>query len=155
MRLLRVFRILKLAHFYGASKTLVMSLKASRYKIIVFLGSILSIVTIMGSLMYIIEGPENGFDSIPRSIYWAIVTLTTVGYGDIAPHTVMGQAVASIIMIMGYSIIAVPTGIITVEMSRRQESLPGISCLECGNTENDPDARYCKKCGKRLEADKE
>ena len=150
LRLLRVFRILKLAHFYGASRTLAMSLKSSRYKIIVFLGSILSIVTVMGSLMYIIEGSENGFDSIPRSIYWAIVTLTTVGYGDIAPNTVLGQAVASLIMIMGYSIIAVPTGIITVEMSRRQDSLPDITCQDCGNTENDHDARYCKKCGERL-----
>lgn len=150
LRLLRVFRILKLVRFYGASKTLAMSLKASRYKIIVFLGSILSIVTIMGSLMYIIEGPENGFDSIPRSIYWAIVTLTTVGYGDIVPSTVLGQALASIIMIMGYSIIAVPTGIITVEMSRRQYSGTLLVCTSCGNTDNESDASYCKKCGEKL-----
>jgi len=149
LRLLRIFRILKLAHFYGASKTLALSLKASRYKIIVFLGALLTIVSIMGSIMYIIEGPENGFDSIPRSIYWAIITLTTVGYGDIAPTTVLGQGLASIIMILGYSIIAVPTGIITVEMTKSHHTNEN-RCDACGNTENDDDARYCKKCGNEL-----
>jgi len=118
LRLLRVFRILKLARFVGASVQLVIAMKQSRHKIIIFLEVVITLVIIMGSLMYLIEGPENGFTSIPRSIYWAIITLTTVGYGDIVPQTVLGQALASVIMIIGYAIIAVPTGIISVEMAR-------------------------------------
>ena len=118
LRLLRVFRVLKLARFVGAADTLQTALRNSRAKIIVFLEVVLTIVVIVGSMMYLIEGPENGFNSIPKSIYWAIVTLTTVGYGDIAPNTPLGQILASMLMITGYAIIAVPTGIITTEMSK-------------------------------------
>ncbi len=150
IRLLRVFRILKLVQFLGASKVLMQSLKASRFKIFVFLEVVLTLVVILGSMMYLIEGPENGFDSIPRSIYWAIVTLTTVGYGDIAPQTIGGQALASLVMILGYAIIAVPTGIITVELTR-QRSNTRIACTSCGNIDNDEDAQYCKQCGSQLE----
>ena len=117
-RLLRVFRILKLARFLGESRLLQAALKASRYKITVFFGVVVIVVTIMGTLMYLVEGPENGFKSIPVSVYWAIVTLTTVGYGDIAPQTVLGQALASVIMLLGYAIIAVPTGIVTSEITQ-------------------------------------
>jgi len=118
LRLLRVFRVLKLARYVRASKTLGFALRNSRHKIIVFLEVILTMVIIMGSLMYLIEGPSNGFTSIPRSIYWAIVTLTTVGYGDITPQTPLGQTLASIVMITGYAIIAVPTGIISANRKR-------------------------------------
>ncbi len=149
LRLLRVFRILKLVQFLGASKLLTQSLKASRFKIFIFLEVVLTLVVILGSMMYLIEGPENGFDSIPRSIYWAIVTLTTVGYGDIAPQTIGGQALASLVMILGYAIIAVPTGIITVELTR-QHSSTRIACTSCGNIDNDEDAQYCKQCGNPL-----
>ena len=117
-RLLRVFRIFKLARFIGEASQLSKALSASRPKIIVFLVTVGIIVVIMGTIMYLVEGAENGFTSIPKSIYWAIVTLTTVGYGDVAPSTVLGQSLASIIMIMGYGIIAVPTGIVTAEMAK-------------------------------------
>ena len=151
LRLLRIFRVLKLARFIGASEYLMISLKESRHKIGVFLGAVLTIVTIMGSLMYLIEGSETGFTSIPRSIYWAIVTLTTVGYGDIAPATVLGQAIASMIMILGYSIIAVPTGILTVEMTKaKKENTNTQVCSECNLDNHDDNALYCKKCGTRL-----
>ncbi|MCF8228627.1 MAG: ion transporter [Bacteroidales bacterium] len=150
LRLLRVFRILKLDRFVGASGYLAASLKASRHKIFVFLSTILSIVVIMGALMYLIEGPENGFDSIPRSIYWAIVTLTTVGYGDIAPNTFWGQAVASLIMIMGYAIIAIPTGIITVEMTRHKDQPEITTCNNCGKRNHESNAKYCSQCGSPL-----
>jgi len=152
LRLLRVFRVLKLVQFMGASDLLADSLKASKYKIIVFLEVVLMLVVVMGSLMYLIEGPENGFDSIPRSIYWAIVTLTTVGYGDISPQTFPGQALASLIMIIGYAIIAVPTGIISAEIakSHKKEDNETSGCKNCGNLIHDDDALYCKKCGKRI-----
>ncbi len=151
LRLLRVFRILKLDRFVGASSYLLISLKSSRHKIFVFLSVILSIVIIMGALMYLIEGHENGFNSIPKSIYWSIVTLTTVGYGDIAPQTFWGQAVASLIMILGYSIIAVPTGIITAEMTRRtRKTKKEFICSNCDATGHNDDAIYCRKCGQML-----
>lgn len=151
LRLLRVFRILKLDRFIGASSYLLASLKASWHKIMVFLSVILTLVVIMGALMYLIEGQESGFSSIPKGIYWAIVTLTTVGYGDIAPQTFWGQTLASMIMILGYSIIAVPTGIITAEMSRRRPTKNVIpECTHCNNIDHDDDAVYCKKCGKKL-----
>lgn len=118
LRLLRVFRVLKLTHFLGEAEVLRKALKQSAAKIIVFIGVVVTLVFIVGSLMYLIEGPENGFTSIPTSVYWAVVTLTTVGYGDIAPQTVLGQTLATVVMIMGYGIIAVPTGIVSVEMSR-------------------------------------
>ena len=118
LRLLRVFRVLKLTHFLGEAEVLRKAMQESAAKIIVFIGVVVTLVFIVGALMYLIEGPENGFTSIPTSIYWAVVTLTTVGYGDIAPQTVAGQTLATIVMIMGYGIIAVPTGIVSVEMSR-------------------------------------
>ncbi len=156
-RLIRVFRILKLARFIKATNFLKNSLVESRHKIAVFLEVVISVVIIMGSLMYIIEGPESGFTSIPRGIYWAIVTLTTVGYGDIAPTTILGQFVASAIMILGYSIIAVPTGIISSEMSKQRErhdkdvALNTQVCEHCHCKDHDDDARYCKRCGTSLE----
>ena len=149
LRLLRVFRVLKLARYVGASKTLGVALRNSRHKIVVFLEVVLTMVVITGSLMYLIEGEENGFTSIPRSIYWAIVTLTTVGYGDIAPQTVLGQTLASIIMIIGYAIIAVPTGIISVEMAKAAQTNTQV-CQNCHCNDHDDNALYCKKCGEPL-----
>lgn len=153
IRLLRVFRILKMVRFLGEASQLATALKASRAKIIVFIGAVFTLVVILGTLMYMIEGSENGFTSIPRSIYWAIVTLTTVGYGDIAPHTPLGQAVASVIMILGYGIIAVPTGIVSAEMVQTQQQSPKryISCPTCEKTGHDLDAEYCKHCGSDLD----
>lgn len=151
LRLLRVFRVLKLGHFVGAEKLLQTALKASMRKIVVFLGTVLTLVLIIGSLMYLIEGEQNGFTSIPQAVYWAIVTMTTVGYGDIAPQTVLGQLFASAVMIIGYAIIAVPTGIVTVELaqaSRRAVSTQ--ACPNCSREGHDPDARYCKHCGALL-----
>lgn len=150
IRLLRVFRIFKLARFLGEASLLVKALKASRMKIAVFIGIILTAVIILGTMMYLIEGGVNGFTSIPRSIYWAIVTLTTVGYGDIAPQTVLGQMVASAVMILGYGIIAVPTGIITSEMIRHKPKVNTISCQNCGQEGHDDDAEHCKYCGEIL-----
>lgn len=152
LRVLRVFRVLKLAHYLGEANVLMQALHASRRKITVFLFTVLTLVIIVGSLMYIVEGAENGFTSIPRSIYWAIVTLTTVGYGDISPQTALGQALASIIMIMGYGIIAVPTGIVTVEISRAEQKrvITTRTCPECLAEGHDRDAAYCKYCGARL-----
>lgn len=151
LRLLRVFRVLKLARFIGAADTLQRALGNSRAKIIVFLEVVLTIVVIIGSMMYLIEGPENGFDNIPKSIYWAIVTLTTVGYGDIAPNTPLGQILASMLMITGYAIIAVPTGIITTEMSKiSSNKIQHKECSNCQADKHDADAVYCKKCGKIL-----
>lgn len=159
MRLLRVFRILKLARFVGEAQQLLLALKASREKILVFLSSVLVLVTILGTLMYVIEGGEHGFTSIPRSIYWAIVTLTTVGYGDIAPRTVLGQTLASLIMILGYAILAVPTGIVTVELANLQEPRlggfgsrrPGL-CPACEQASWEADAHFCKYCGQAFPA---
>ncbi|MFP4470278.1 MAG: ion transporter [Bacteroidales bacterium] len=151
LRLLRVFRILKLSRYLRASEVLAISLKRSRYKITVFFEVVLTLVVIMGSLMYLIEGPENGFTSIPKSIYWAIVTLTTVGFGDITPQTVLGQVFASLIMILGYSIIAVPTGIISSEMYKAEKkSVIEVACTNCKHTSHDADAMYCKSCGTAL-----
>lgn len=154
IRLLRVFRILKMARFLGEASQLSTALKASRAKIIVFIGTVFTMVVILGTLMYMIEGSEHGFTSIPRSIYWAIVTLTTVGYGDIAPQTPLGQALASVIMILGYGIIAVPTGIVSAEMvqqGKQQEAKRLISCPTCERTGHALDADYCKFCGSKLE----
>ena len=152
LRLLRIFRVLKLARFIGESQNLVTALKASRYKIIVFLFTVLTSILISGTLMYLIEGPEHGFTSIPVSIYWAIVTMTTVGYGDIAPQTEFGQALASIIMILGYGIIAVPTGIVSSEMIqlKQREKLSTQTCPHCLKQNHDSDAIFCKYCGNKL-----
>jgi voltage-gated potassium channel len=152
LRLLRVFRILKLYRFIGASSYLAESLRASRHKIAVFLSFVMAIVVIMGAAMYLIEGPEHGFKSIPESIYWAIITLTTVGYGDITPITPLGKALSAVVMILGYSIIAVPTGIITAELTLKKDSSDKVNrhCPGCGCTDHDKDAIYCKVCGKEL-----
>lgn len=150
LRLLRVFRILKLGRYVGEGEQLARALKASRHKITVFLGSVLTLVMIMGTAMYMIEGGENGFISIPVSMYWAIVTLTTVGYGDIAPQTVTGQALASVIMVLGYAIIAVPTGIVTSELTKDQAERRKKKCSRCHETGHDADSVYCKYCGQHL-----
>lgn len=150
LRLLRVFRILKLGRFVGEGEQLSRALRASRHKIIVFLGGVVTLVVIMGTVMYLIEGGENGFTSIPRSVYWAIVTLTTVGYGDIAPQTILGQTIASFVMILGYAIIAVPTGIVTVELGKEKNRAEMRECPSCHSTGHDTDASYCKHCGENL-----
>lgn len=151
LRVLRVFRVLKLASYLGEAAILARALKASRRKIIVFLITVLTLVIIFGSLMYLIEGGANGFSSIPKSIYWAIVTMTTVGYGDISPKTGMGQAMAAMVMILGYGIIAVPTGIVTSEMTRAgQKRVSTQACPECMAEGHDPDARFCKHCAAQL-----
>lgn len=150
LRLLRVFRVLKLTRYISESNVLVKSLYASRRKILVFLFAVFAVTIIMGTLMYLIEGRKNGFDSIPHSIYWAIVTLTTVGYGDISPHTWAGQLLASIIMILGYGIIAVPTGIVTAELSKNSVNTNTTSCQNCGFDEHIDKAVYCNQCGEKL-----
>ncbi|HSF04241.1 MAG TPA: ion transporter [Methylomirabilota bacterium] len=150
LRLLRVFRILKLAQFLGEAQLLTQALRASRRKITVFLGSIVTIVVIVGTLMYVIEGEAHGFTSIPTSMYWAIVTMTTVGYGDIAPKTPLGQLLAALLMILGYGIIAVPTGIVTVELAHAGRAVSRQACPACGVEGHDVDATHCKYCGEHL-----
>lgn len=160
-RLLRVFRILKLVRFLGEASQLKNALKASRAKITVFLFAVLIVSVILGSLMYIVEGEEAGFTSIPISIYWTIVTLTTVGYGDIAPITPQGQAIATIIMLVGYGIIAVPTGIVTVEFGKQTKNATSAkegtyvhvntqACTTCGKEGHRDDASHCYNCGSKL-----
>lgn len=155
-RLIRVFRILKLGRYVSEAEILLRALRQSMYKITVFFGSVLTLVLFLGTLMYLIEGEESGFVSIPQGIYWAIVTITTVGYGDIAPITVMGRLVASLAMLTGYSIIAVPTGIISMEINRAHKSAKNKKadivkvCPKCTFTDNDSDANYCKRCGTRF-----
>jgi voltage-gated potassium channel len=152
LRILRIFRILKLTRFVGEGQNLAKALRASRHKIIVFLVTIVTTVIITGAIMYLVEGPEHGFTSIPRSIYWAIVTMTTVGYGDIAPQTNLGQTIASIVMILGYGIIAVPTGIVSAEMvsMKNSERVSGQVCPHCLKEGHDIDAVHCKYCGGSL-----
>jgi voltage-gated potassium channel len=150
LRILRIFRVLKLVQYMGEALLLMKALRASSRKIIVFLFTVLTLVIILGSMMYLIEGTENGFTSIPRSIYWAIVTLTTVGYGDISPQTSLGQILAAFIMILGYSIIAVPTGIVTVELTHVSSKRVTQSCKECSAEGHDNDAEFCKYCGAKL-----
>lgn len=151
LRLLRIFRVFKLVQFLGEARLLRSALHASARKIAVFLYAVLMLVVIFGALMYVVEGAANGFTSIPRSVYWAIVTMTTVGYGDIAPQTPLGQILAAIIMIIGYGIIAVPTGIVTKELvhsSQRRVSTQ--ACPSCSAEGHEHDARHCKYCGYRL-----
>ncbi|QNM86211.1 ion transporter [Polaribacter pectinis] len=152
LRLLRVFRILKLARYIGASNNLKIALKASRAKIAVFIFFIVIICIILGTIMYMIEGAENGFTSIPRSVYWAIVTLTTVGFGDIAPQTPLGQLIASVIMILGYGIIAIPTGIVSSEMARTNNTLDTNTqaCPNCLKDKHKDKATFCYNCGSIL-----
>ena len=152
LRLLRVFRLLKLSEYVTEADTLRRALHASRRKISVFLSVVVLLVVVIGALMYVVEGEAHGFTSIPVSIYWAIVTLTTVGYGDLSPRTPLGQILASIVMVIGYGIIAVPTGIVSVELAHaaRQERMTNQLCPACGAEGHDPDAVYCKYCGASL-----
>lgn len=154
LRLLRVFRIFKLGHFLLESQQLVSALRASRAKITVFLFFVLLLVTIIGSVMYIVEGgvEGSGYTSIPVSIYWAIVTLTTVGYGDITPTTELGQFLSAMVMILGYAVLAVPTGIVSVELFKSgSTNTPNTqACRYCGEEGHDHDADYCKYCGEAL-----
>jgi len=153
LRVLRIFRVLKLAKYIGEANTLMRAMRASGRKIAIFIFAVINLVLILGSLMYLIEGAENGFTSIPKSVYWAIVTLTTVGYGDISPQTPLGQFVASLIMITGYGIIAVPTAIVTAEMTHPKPiPLTGADpiCPACGWENHDHDATFCKVCGDKL-----
>ncbi len=148
IRFLRIFRILRLSRYILGADILERALKNSRHKIIVFLISMLTIVIILGGIMYVIEPPEAGFTSIPRSIYWAVITITTVGYGDIAPITPLGQALASFIMLFGYAIIAVPTGIVSSEFTAiRYEGLKAFECPNCGAEDHEKTANFCKQCG--------
>lgn len=153
LRLLRIFRVLKLAHLLGEIEVLSAALSASRAKLIVFISTVLILVTILGSTMYLIEGPESGFSSIPRSIYWAIVTMTTVGYGDLTPQSIPGQTLAAIVMILGYAIIAVPTGIVTAEIIDAARARPNTTrvCMQCMSEGHDAAARFCRDCGAELE----
>lgn len=155
LRLLRIFRILKLTRYTNAGRTLARAIWASREKISVFIFFVVILVIIVGTIMYIVEGPEHGFTSIPRGIYWAIVTLTTVGYGDISPETSLGQLFASIVMIMGYAIIAVPTGIVTAEIINPTPLRNTQVCEQCLCPTHDDDAVFCKKCGSKINDEKE
>ncbi|SHJ10514.1 voltage-gated potassium channel [Tangfeifania diversioriginum] len=150
LRMLRVFRILKLTRYTQAGRTLARALWASREKISVFIFFVIILVVIIGTMMYLVEGKDGGFTSIPTSIYWAIVTLTTVGYGDISPVTAFGQFLASFVMILGYAIIAVPTGIVTAEMINPTGEKNMQVCPTCMHDKHDNDAVYCKKCGAKL-----
>ncbi len=153
LRLLRVFRILKLARYLGASNNLIQALKASRVKISVFLFAVIILSIILGTIMYLVEGEENGFTNIPKSVYWCIVTLTTVGYGDIAPQTPFGQFIASLVMILGYGIIAVPTGIVTSEITRtsvKKVQTNTQSCPSCSVSGHKDKAEFCYDCGHKL-----
>ena len=152
VRVLRIFRVLKFIQYVGEAHVLSMALRASRRKITIFLFTVLTLVTVLGSMMYLVEGPTHGFTSIPIAIYWAIVTLTTVGYGDLAPHTPIGKALASLIMITGYAIIAVPTGIVTAEISYaiRGENITTRACHECSAEGHDMNAKFCHHCGAEL-----
>lgn len=150
LRLLRVFRVFKLNHLLKQADILKKALLASRAKIGVFLFTVISLVFVIGSLMYVVEGPQNGFTSIPVSMYWTIVTMTTVGYGDISPQTPLGQLLASAVMIIGYAIIAVPTGIVSVELAQVNKSVTTQICPQCLKEGHDSDAVHCKFCGTKL-----
>jgi voltage-gated potassium channel len=151
LRLLRVFRILKLTHFLGEARMLGAAVRGSLRKIVVFLGAVLTVVLIAGALMYVVEGEAHGFTSIPMAAYWAVVTMTTVGFGDVVPETVMGRVIASVLMVMGYGLIAVPTGIVSVELSAAVKNATNTqACPSCGAEGHANDARFCKYCGTKL-----
>ncbi|MBO2007807.1 ion transporter [Hymenobacter negativus] len=160
LRLLRMFRIFKLGQFVGQGEFIVSALKASRFKIVVFLAAVLMLTVVVGTLMYVVEGGEHGFTSIPKSVYWAIVTVTTVGYGDISPVSILGQTLASLLMIMGYAIIAVPTGIVSAQMATpAPQTGPATPpppayrqfvCHVCQAPEHRVDAEFCWRCGEKL-----
>ena len=149
IRLMRVFRIFKVLQMVSESRMLLLALRASRSKIIVFLGSVLTLVLLIGTLMYLVEGESHGFTSIPQACYWSVVTMTTVGYGDVVPQTGLGKLLASFVMVMGYALIAVPTGIVTVELSRQTPSNTQ-SCPDCGREGHDDAAVFCMYCGAGL-----
>lgn len=156
LRLLRIFRILKLSSFLGASDNFVRALKASRVKITVFLFAVIILSIILGTIMYLVEGEENGFTNIPKSVYWCIVTLTTVGYGDIAPQTALGQFIASLVMVLGYGIIAVPTGMVTAEITKSEQQeieTNTQACPNCSVESHSDDSDFCHKCGSNLYPD--
>ncbi|KAF1055075.1 MAG: Cyclic nucleotide-gated potassium channel [Stenotrophomonas maltophilia] len=157
IRMLRIFRVLKLTRYLRQANFLLSALRGSRQKIVVFFLTVMTLVTLFGTLMFVIEGPQNGFTSVPRGIYWAIVTLTTVGFGDITPHTPLGQALASLVMLTGYSIIAVPTGIFTAELANamRQDGAPHSGplqreCPACSKPSHEAEAAFCSRCGNPL-----
>jgi voltage-gated potassium channel len=150
LRLLRVFRVLKLAEYLSESHLLWQAMRASRKKITIFLFTVITIVVIVGAAMYVIEGAEHGFTSIPLSIYWAVVTLTTVGYGDLAPATAAGRMLAIVVMLLGYAIIAVPTGIVTMELSRAVHPVSTQACPACGIGGHEFGAKFCRRCGTAL-----
>ncbi len=151
LRLLRIFRVLKITRYSHEGRIIVEALSASRYKILVFLFAVLMVVLIIGTLMYLVEGEQSGFTSIPAGIYWAITTLTTVGFGDITPVTSFGKFIASFVMIIGYGVIAVPTGIVTFEIASAVKASRGKRvCGSCGYSPHDADANYCKSCGEKL-----
>lgn len=151
LRLLRIFRVLKLARYLSEARSLRLALLASRAKVTVFFASVLVVVSIVGAAMYLIEGPENGFTSIPMAMYWAVVTMTTVGYGDISPHTPLGQLLAALLMVTGYSMIIVPTGIVSAEMAQRAyRTVSTQACPACSREGHDVDASHCKWCGAGL-----
>ncbi|MFT5421729.1 MAG: voltage-gated potassium channel [Candidatus Endobugula sp.] len=151
LRVLRVFRVLKLMRYMGEANLLMRSMLMSRRKIFIFFSFVLVLAVLFGSLMFVVEGPENGFTSIPRSVYWTIVTITTVGYGDITPHTVLGQVIATLVMLTGYSIIAVPTGIFTAEIAQEmQRQRSAKNCPNCNQSGHEVDADYCRNCGAGL-----
>ena len=151
LRLLRVFRVFKIGRYLIEANVLLIAVKHSAPKIIVFLGTVLSLALIMGTMIYLVEGEENGFTSIPRAMYWAIVTMTTVGYGDLTPNTALGQTLASVVMVLGYSIIAIPTGIVSVELAKSDKARVSTqACPECSKEGHDPDAQFCKYCGEKL-----
>lgn len=151
LRLLRIFRVLKLVEYSSEAGMLMQALWRSRRKILVFLATVLTVVVVFGALMYLVEGPANGFTSIPTAMYWAVVTMATVGFGDIAPHTALGRFIASVLILIGYSIIAVPTGIYTAELARSlQPRRLRARCPQCGLPEHEADAWYCRKCGHAL-----
>lgn len=158
LRLLRIFRILKLTRYVDEYTRLGEALVASKRKIMVFLSVVLMLILILGTVMYVVEGPESGFTSIPMAMYWATVTITTVGYGDITPHTHLGKAIASFMMLLGWGILAVPTGIVSAEMTSQKLARHAPrgelrSCSACGSTGHDPRAQFCKDCGAGLAAD--
>ena len=151
LRVMRIFRILKLVRYLQDSNLLLRSLLGARRKIIIFFSTVAILVTILGSFIYIIEGPENGFTSIPQSIYWAIVTITTVGYGDVVPQTTLGKGLAALTMLLGYSILAVPTGIITAELHQEMSAHRAlVKCPNCSLAGHESDALFCKHCGSEL-----
>ncbi|AOY00272.1 ion transporter [Jeongeupia sp. USM3] len=150
LRLMRVFRVLKLAGFLHAGSSITRALAASRRKILLFIYVMLMMAVVLGTLMFVIEGEANGFTSIPRGIYWAIVTLTTLGYGDLTPKTGAGQALAAVVTLMGYGILAVPTGIVTAEFARVRDDEDRRRCPACATAGHDGEARFCKDCGQPL-----